>query len=261
MPMKSENKFPRTVDKALSVLECVARSGKPIGVSELSAESGISKSTVYRFLQVFLSRGYIDKEVDGSKYRAGFKMLELSQVIVRNIGFRAAAVAHMDRLAKETSQTVGLAILDKSGVVYIDQVGGEEQGIRIHFLIGIRMPFHCTGTGKAMLAFLDENELDRVLQGNSFQRYTPNTITDSALLRRELKSIRKKGYAFNDGEYQEVVRVVASPIFNASEKVVGSLAVAAFKHRLETARVPSIGELVKSAASDISRRLGYGPYR
>lgn len=258
MATKSNSKFPRTVDKALNVLEYVARSGKPMGVSDLSAELGLNKSTVYRILQVFLAKGYVDKEVNESKYRAGFKMLELSKVIVRNIGLRAAAITQMQKLANDTSKTVGLAILDKSGVVYIDQVGGEDESIRIHFLIGIRMPFHCTGTGKAMLAFLDENEVNAILKENKFERYTRNTITDPELLRQELKTIQKHGYAFNDGEYQEVVRVVGAPIFDVNGKIVGSLGVAAFKHFLEEAMVPATGELVKSAAFEISRRLGYG---
>lgn len=249
-------KFPRTVDKALDILEYAGRSDKPLGVSELGAELGINKSTVYRILQLLLSRGYVDKDPENSKYRIGYKILELNTAIVRNIGLRKVAISQMEQLARKSSETIGLATMDKAGVIYLDQVGGEKENIRIHFLIGSRMPFHCTGTGKAMLAFLEDTELREILEGRQLQSYTANTITDHYTLWKELRKIRKQGYALNDGEYQDFVRVIASPIFNSQDRVVGALALAAFKHRLKLEMVPRFGELVRSAAAEISRSLG-----
>ena len=250
------NNFPRTVEKALTLLEHIAKAERPLGISEISNDLDINKSTVYRILQSLRAKDYIDQDSVSNKYRIGFKILELNTAIVRNIGFRKVAVGHMEKLAQETLETVGLAMMDRDGVIYLDQAGGEEESIRIHFRIGLHMPFHCTGTGKAMLAFLDDGALDDILARHELNAYTANTITDPNVLREELKKIREDGYALNNGEYQEVVRTVAAPIFDSSNKVVGSIAVAGLKFRFKLEIIPRFGELVKMTAAEISRNLG-----
>jgi len=253
-------KLPLTVDKALTLLEYIARADKPLGISELSHNLGINKSTIYRILQALVAKEYIRQESGTNKYYIGFKIAELNNTIVRKVGIRGAAAGPMEKLAQLTSETVGLAMRDKAGVIYLDQTGGEDESIRIHFLIGARLPFHCTGTGKAMLAFLDKKEQEEIIRASERKCYTPNTITDPDLLRKELTQIRTDGYAFNNGEYQEVVRVVGAPIFNDQQKVVGAVCVAGLSFRLNLTMIPGLGELVKEAAKKISQNLGCNIY-
>lgn len=141
-------------------------------------------------------------------------------------------------------------------VIYLDQTGGETESIRIHFRIGTPMPFHCTGTGKAMLAYLRENELEEILANHKLMAFTPNTITNKRKLREELKSIRAEGYAFNNCEYQSMVCVIGGAIFDSSNRVVGSVAVAALSNRLSLEMVPRVRAQVKKTAFNISRELG-----
>lgn len=254
---KKIQNLPQTVDKALSLLEYLAGADRPKGISELSDTLGINTSTVYRLVQALMARGYIRRDGETRRYRAGFKILELNTAIVRNIGLHQLARSHMDRLAEQTTETVGLAIMEKNCVIYLDQRGGEEESIRIHFRIGTPMPFHCTGTGKAMLAYLDEMELEEILAVHELTAYTPNTVTNKEQLKQQLKDVRAKGYAFNNCEYERVVRVIGAPIFNSENRAVGSVAVAAFSHRLGLEMVPKVGEQVKETAFRISRELGY----
>ena len=255
-PKRTDN-FPRTVEKALTLLEHIAMTEKPIGISELSNKLDISKSTVYRILQTLLAKEYIKRDSMSNKYQIGIKILELNTAIVKNMGLRTVAIAYMEKLAAETLETVGLAIMDKEGVIYVDQTGGEKENVRIHFPIGAHIPFHCTGTGKAMLAFLDEEEMEEILKRHELKAYTANTITDIGDLRNELKKIGKEGYAFNNGEFEDVIKVVAAPIFDSRNKVAGSLAVAALSSRLDLSEVPRFGRMVKRACAEISRNLGF----
>lgn len=256
MKSKRNDNFPRTVEKALKILEYIAEAEGPLGISELSNALDIHKSTVYRIIQSLLVKKYVDREPLSNKYRIGFKILELNTMILRNMGLRTVAMGHMERLSQETMETVGLATMDREGAIYLDQTGGEKENVRIHFPMGSHMPFHCTGTGKAMLAFMDHDVLEDILDNHELGAYTSNTITSEEALREELEKIRANGYAFNNGEYEEEVRVVAAPIFDYRNKVVGSISVAALTSRMKLKMVAHFGELVKMTAAEISRNLG-----
>lgn len=257
LPKKPSN-APQTVERALNVLEYIVEQQRPVMISELSEELQINKSTVYRILQALVAKDYLYQQVEDNKYCIGYKILELNNNIVKNIGLRQVSVAVMEKLAQKTKETVGLAVMDQRGVIYVDQIGGEEDRVRIHFRIGSHMPFHTTGTGKAMLAFIPEEELENILSTYKLERLTKNTITSVDKFKKELKQIRSQGYSFNNGETQEMVRVVGSPIFDSNNKVVGSIAIAALTNRFTLDKVPTFGKLVMDAAIEISHKLGCG---
>ncbi len=246
----------QTIQKALTVLEYMIEAKQPVRLSELGKGLGWNKSTVHRILQALLAKDYLYQN-DDSSYCVGYKILELSNRLVRKIDLRQAALSQMSKLAATSHETVGLAKMERRGVIYLDQIGGEDEGVRIHFRMGVPLPFHCTGTGKAMLAFMSEAEFESIMAQQKLTRYTHQTITSIKELREQCRQIQNDGYAFNDREWQEMVRVVGAPIFNANGKVIGSVCVAALSHRLSPDQVPGVGAQVIEAGNHISRNFGW----
>ncbi|BEQ16901.1 IclR family transcriptional regulator [Desulfoferula mesophila] len=258
MTPNKPNNSPQTVERALNILEYIVDMQKPLGVLELSDKLNLNKSTIYRILQALVSKGYLHQRAEDSKYCVGYKILELNTKIIRNLGLRQVSVSAMEKLAQKAKETVALGVIDQRGVVYVDQIGGEEDRVRIHFRMGVHMPFHSTGAGKAALAFFPQEERDAILSNYKLEKFTKNTITNIGSLHKELKEIRQKGYSFNDGETQEMVRVVGAPIFDSQNKVVGSIVLAALTNRFALEQVPTFGKLVLKAAMEISNNLGCG---
>lgn len=254
--MKRIKNAPQTVEKALRVLEALAEERGPLGVSELSQRLDISNSTTYRILQALLNRRYINQDSLTNKYHLGYKILELGSTVLMQIELRDIARDHLEKLAKETSETTRLAIMDESEIIYVDQVEGKDH-IRLHLQIGSRSPAHCTAAGKSILAFLEDNEVDAILSKHKLKSFTPKTITNIDKLRDQLRRIKIQGYALNDEEYREMVRAVGSPIFDFNMKVLGSVVVVAPSFRLKLSSVPEIAKQVKRIALSISRQIGY----
>jgi DNA-binding IclR family transcriptional regulator len=123
--------------------------------------------------------------------------------------------------------------------------------------IGIPAPMYATGAGKAILAFLDQNEIDIIIKKKGMEKFTETTITDPNLLRLELEKIRNRGYAVSNAEHDELIRSVAAPIYNNDGRVIAAISALGLVSRITPERVPDIAEQVIKAAKEISRLLGY----
>ncbi|MBU0513685.1 MAG: IclR family transcriptional regulator [Proteobacteria bacterium] len=255
MAGSGDKKFPRTVEKALRILETLAEAGKPLGISEVGARLAISNSTVYRIMGSLMQRGFVTQNDHSSKYALGFKVLELSHALLRRLGIRGIARPLMEKLAHETAETVGLAMLDRGEVVYLDQVDGGEV-IRLEFRLGARWPLHATAAGKACLAFMESSQVEEFLEKGRLKSFTEHTTVDPQELRKELVRIRSVGYAFNRGEFERQVRAVGAPLINVDNRPVGSVVLAAPTQRLPESAVPKTGAKVRSLAREISKLLG-----
>lgn len=253
--MKRIKNAPQTVEKALRILDALTEEKGPLGISELSRRLDMSSSTIYRILQVLMRRRYINQDSVTNKYNLGYKILELSSTVLMQLELRKVAKDHLEKLAKETSETARLAIMDEGEIIYVEQVEGKDQ-IRLQLQLGTRSPAHCTAAGKCIMAFLEQHEVDAILSKHELKAFTPKTITNIDKLRDQLRRIKEKGYAFNDEEYRDMVRAVGSPILDFKMKVVGSIVVVAPSFRLKLSMVPVIAKQVKRAALDISRQMG-----
>lgn len=254
--IKKINNAPQTVGKALDILEAFVDAESSLGVTELSHKLKINKSTIYRILQALLKKGYITQDRKTNKYFLGYKILKIGCAILSHIQLREMARVNLEELAKETSQTVRLAILDSEEVVYVDHVEGKDP-IRLHLQIGSRGPLHCTAAGKSILAFLNENELENILNHYNFKALTPKTITSIEKLKSQLKMIKKHGYSFCDEEYMKGVRAVGAPILDMNTEVIGSIVIVAPSFRMKLKEVPTFGQQVKRVGLEISRKMGY----
>lgn len=247
----------QSLDRALNILEVLGNNPKGLGVTDLSHEVDLHKSTVHRLLMTLAQRGYVEQDKETDKYKLGIKIVELSSKILSNMELRNVARPFLEELMEIANEVVHLCVLREGEIVYIDKV--EFPSIRMYSQVGRRAPVHCTGVGKAILAYLPQDKVINILKTKGMPAKTPNTITNLTDMLSHLQEIRQLGYAVDEIEHELGIRCIAAPIFDHTGEVMASISIAGPESRLTKERVPKLAPIVKDFAFKISQRLGYCP--
>ncbi|MGD0267366.1 MAG: IclR family transcriptional regulator [Candidatus Methylomirabilota bacterium] len=247
----------KTVEKALLLIECFLSAPRELGISEIARLAGINKSTVQRIVNTLSKYGYLQQTPHNSGYRLGFKFLHVSGLLLERIDLRPIARPSLEELRDKTGETVHLMILDNDMGVYLDAVESR-QSTRVVSAVGSRDELHTSAVGKALLAFLPEQQVDGILRRKKLKAKTPQSITDPEVFKGHLKLIQRRGYAIDDEEGEKGTRCVGAPIFDHDHHVVASISVAAPTQRLGLRNVPQVAASVIETALRISQCLGRG---
>jgi len=253
---KQPSETSRIVDRALAMLEWLARNPGAHGVREIARALTMTKSTAHRLLGTLTRRGWVRKAPGDLKYTIGLKVLSIGSVILNRTTFLEAAVPISRELARATGEAIYLGVQEGNDVVIIHKVGGA-QAIRFDENVGTRAYLHTSAIGKAILAARDDAEVERILSETGLPRRTPATITDRARLFDELSKIRARGIAESNEENYVGALGVAATIYNQAGDVVGAITVAGLKSRMNSSRL-KLARLVRVAANRISAELGFG---
>lgn len=245
----------RSVRRTIKILESF-NSEEGVGVTELSKKLNIPKSSVHEILTTLVQEKILGKDDDRSRYYLGTKLFELGNRARANLEIRKVAIPLLKALNEELDETVHLTALDNGEVLYVECFESTKR-LRTYSVIGVRAPLHCTAVGKAILGFLPEDDIERIVRTKGLERFTENTITDKALLLEDLKQIVQRGYAVDNMEHEEGMRCVGAPIRNSNGVVFASISVSGPSQRITPDRIPQIAKVVVSTGKEISRRLGY----
>lgn len=240
----------------MQLLDCFTRERPELGVSELSRLVGMHKATVHRILMALEHHGLMEQDAATEKYRLGLKLLELGSRVVARLELPAVARPELERLVAQTGETAHLVVVDQDEGLYLEKVESPRP-FRMPSQVGRRLPLHCTGVGKAILAFLEPAERQRIIEARGLRRFTPNTITDPGALADELRRIRERGYSVDNEEVEIGLRCVGAPVFNHFGRVAAGISIAGPAARLTDQEIPRLAEAVKACAAAISARLGY----
>lgn len=244
------------VQRALTMLEFLAQSKRGFSISEISRKLGLPKSSTHLILGTLEARGFLQKNTQTGKYCFGLKLLSLSRNALENLDLRQEAAAFLRSLMQSTGLSVHMAVLDRNEAVIIEKV--EAPGlVKFATWIGRRLDVNCTGVGKALTAFLSEDEFDQQIRAKCFARHNERTITSVARLKRELARVRERGYALDDEEDEVGVRCIGAPVFDDSRRTVAAVSVTGTTNQITLERVPELAVLVRQTAEAISSRLGY----
>jgi DNA-binding IclR family transcriptional regulator len=243
-----------TLLKGLSVLERVAMSEEPRGVTELAEELPLTKSNVHRILKTLEAAGYLTRDETTRRYKLTLKLWELGLSVVSKMDLRVQASPWLKGLSETTRETVHLSVLDGDEVIYIDKVDSSEP-IQAYSHVGGRAPAHCVATGKALLSCRSNAFLNDL--ATRLKPYSEHTITDPARVLAEMEQIRKQGFALNLGEWREGVWGVAALIRDARGEVAGAVGISGPSFRIKERNIDNYVGPVMAAAEDISSRLGY----
>lgn len=251
----------QSLERGLAILSCFSSGRALIGVSELSRELELTRSTTHRYVATLARLGYLQQDATTRKYSLGPRVVELGFTAINSMELRHVAAPHLQRLCDETGHTVNMAILDDVDIVYVERFRASRRGqneIDLDLHVGSRLPAYCTSMGKILLAFLPDGDRDDVLSRIAFDRRGPNTLTSRAALLAELRRVRATGVAVNNEELAYGLRSVAVPVVAASGEVVAAVNLAA--HRTMASLddlVARIGPLLQRTAAGISSQLGY----
>jgi DNA-binding IclR family transcriptional regulator len=243
----------QSVDRAITVMEFLSHRGWS-GVTEVSRELGIHKSTAYRLLTTLRDRGLVEQDAATEKYRLGFGLVVLARAVSADLDILPCAKPLCELLSERTGETVTVAVLEGDDAVVIHQSISRASALSVDWT-GRHTPLHATAAGKIFLVYMPEDQLLRILKG-PLERFTENTIVDPASLRDHINRIRDEGCGYTVEELETGLNAVGAPIRSAEGTVVGAVSVSGPAFRLSPADLPNTGELVKRAATEISRCLG-----
>ena len=237
-----------TLFKGLLILETLAASPLPLGITEISRQLKLNKSNVFRLIQTLCKTKYVVQQPDRT-YRPTMKIWRVGINLVGHHQLCLRARPAMNQLAKVTGETVLLSVLEGLRTLYIEKIESN-QPVRAYADRGATAPLHCVATGKVLLGF-DYSNLRGPIAG-MLTRHTQKTITDPAVLDAEIRAVLRAGYAINAGEYRDDVGGVAAPVFAQGSGVVAALGISGPLQRLTRQRMKELGPLVARAAKSIS---------
>ena len=215
----------RTLLRGLQVLECFTPDHPELTQTEIVERVGMPKGTLHRFVSALERHGYLVRAPNGRAYILGLKILELGQASLRGLRAPDIALPYLEHLAQETDESASLAILDGTEIVYVARAS-RKRLMSTNLAVGSRLPFYCTSIGKVILAFLDEAEVDAMLERIEFRQLTPYTISTRHQFKRALSQIRRQGYAVNNQELELGLRSAAAPIWSRDGRVVAGISIA-----------------------------------
>lgn len=247
------------VDRAAQILRAVALSKSPIGVSEMSRQLGLNKSTTHDILTTLCHHRLLERDEATKTYRLGYGLAELGQHVGERADLREVAHSFVVGLAYDVEETVFLGTYSDGGVTIADKEEAPHD-VKITSPLGRRIPYSAAAFGKVFLAAMDESQVNRLLAEKPLRAFTVHSVTRPAAYRAALKQVRSQGYAVDDEEYLTGVRAVSAPINDATGRVIAALCVVGFSTRLADEKLPRIAHQTCCAAGDISRQLGATDY-
>ncbi|MCY7348103.1 MAG: IclR family transcriptional regulator [Pyrinomonadaceae bacterium] len=253
----SEETTSNAVERAFSILEIISESSQGLSNSDISRRLKVPKSSASYILRVMEKRGYLTRG-EGGKYRLGFKIMSLSHQQSAHIDVREVAKPILEKFVEKSRMSEAhLAVLDNGRAVYVEKVEAENSFIKMDIWVGHRLPVHTTAIGKVLVAYLPENEVLKILELRGMEKKTRRSITDPKKFLRELEKVREYGFALDNEENNLNVRCLAAPIFSASGEVVAALGTSTTILQLDKSHLPKVVELVKDAAQQVSKQIGY----
>lgn len=227
-----------------------------LSVAEISKKLKYSQSKAYRFVRTLMKYGLLQEDNGTARYCLGLNALRLGLLAQNQFNLSAIARPFMKELSLLTRETVLLTAVNGTKGIVLERVESEEPIRYSLFQPGATIPLHCGASSKILMAYLPEEEWDRIIAKEGLKRYTPNTSTDVNQLKAHLREIRKKGYAFSDQEVDQDVRAVAAPILNSRGELIAGLSVAGPVYRINKKQISSCAKLVIQYAQKISNKLG-----
>lgn len=244
-----------SIKNSLRILNSFTAEEPEKRVIDLANELQIGKSTVSRLLSTLASEGFVTKDPETQKYKLGLRILTLNSIVTSNLEINKVARPTLRNLVNETGEAAHIAVLENQEVVYLEQIECSHP-VRILSYVGRRNPVHCTSSGKLLYAYQDRVAIIKLLQ-QELKRYTPSTITDPDLFRKELAEIKQAEFCYSDCEFLPDVVSCAAPIRDYTGKVIAAISLVGPKHRIEKHQHSTIKNKVIKAAKEISKNLGY----
>lgn len=239
----------QSLDRAIDLLESFASGDDERGVAELARELGLPRTTVHRLLSALTHRGLLSHDPGTGRYQLGLKLFELGSRVGDSLDIRRAARPYLQDLQQHSGETTHLVVLDGTDIVFVDKVETDNP-FRMVSQIGRRLPARFSGSGKALLARLSDDDLAR--------RFADAEV-DLPALRAELARVRERGWAIDDQETQPGLRCVGTVVRDRSGAAVAGLSISGPLVRVSDERLGDLSRILLQTAERVSLAMGYRP--
>lgn len=243
----------KSLKKSLEVLECFIQK-QPLGVTEISEKLGLYKSNVHNILMTFLTMGYLEQDSESGKFRLGVSVMALSRAFREGLNITKIVLPFMQEIANEAGELVYLTIPRGDEVVYLEAIYPENQKLVSNFVMGERSKMYCTSVGKAILAQLPPEEMEKYIEGD-LEAFTEYTITDKDKLRKEIEATRIRGYGLDNMEIMFGIKCVGIALINFEGKAEAGLSISAPSLRMDEKRIQQFVKILKSYTGKIQKML------
>jgi IclR family acetate operon transcriptional repressor len=244
----------QALDRGLQILNALAKEGAET-LTELSLTLGLPASTLHRLLTTLQGHGFVEFQEEDQRWTIGVEAFRVGGTFLQRTKVVEVGRMVMRRLHEETQETVNIAIPDQGDVVFVGQME-THQPLRAFFRLGTRGYMHASGIGKALLAEMPREEVEKLLARKGLPALTPRSITQPEKLFSELERVHKRGWALDDEERMEGMRCVSSAIYNEFGEAVAGISVSGPSVRLGDNAVAEIAPKVRAAAAQITELIG-----
>ncbi|SBW07809.1 Transcriptional regulator, IclR family, C-terminal domain protein [uncultured delta proteobacterium] len=244
----------QSLDRALRVLEQLGEKGEPVSISELAEATQLPPSTVHRILQTFAKKDYVAHNPQTHLYHLGPAWIQIGAAAARMVNLSEVCRPVLTELMQATGEDAFLVVRVGRHGVAIERVEGPNT-LKVVERRGWEMELHCGGIRRSLLAFLPEEEIEAYIAGG-LEVYTDNTISDPDTLRATLAQIRRDGVGVSCGEYIPQAVGTGAPVFDARDRVVGSIGVVMPVFRATDEARAMVSAEVRRYAQKVSRLLG-----
>ena len=254
LPSKSAGPVIQSVDRALDILEALARHGK-MSLSELSLKTGLNVSTCHHLVGTIGRRGYITQDAESRRYSLGSKIFQLSEARASQINLIELATPFLTRLNRKTGEAVHLVVIEGTELITVAKLPSPH-AVRVDSATGRSDAPHATAAGKAILAWLPSIRIDEIVDARGMERFTAETITSRRALIEELRLVRRYGYSEDREEFQPGVHCIGAAIRSHKGAVIGSISLSIPTMRVSADVLARARKEIMATAQDVTRELG-----
>jgi DNA-binding IclR family transcriptional regulator len=248
----------RAVERALDVLVCFSSRTPELTMTQIADQIGVHKSTVHRLLATLEKRRFVQRDAATGAYRLGIRLLQMTYLTLEHNDLRRLTTPFIRRLCEQHHENIDVSVLDDTDVVFVNHLEGPQR-VKVAATTGQRLPAFATASGRAILAYLPAETVQRIL-ARGMPRYTQYTPLAPEAVQEDLQLIRERGFAFSEQEYEDGINAVAAPILDEYEKPFAAVAIVGPAYRLTRQRMLEIGPEVLSTARDIAQELAIAGY-
>ncbi len=247
------------VKRAFEILELLAKQDSRMGISDIRSTLGLPLSSTANIVYTLTDLGYLERDESDSSYRLSVKLLGIARQAQDKLDLVAQCHSLLEDAVRESKLTGHLGVLRDGESMYVDRVPSNTL-VQINSYVGQRWPAHTSAVGKAIIAFLPETKLERLLKQMPLTKQTPYTITSRSALVKQLRTFRRLGYSWETNEGEVGLGCVAAPIFGPGQEVLAAMSLTGTVHQISSAKLPFLGNLVRKYTQQMSRRLGIESY-
>lgn len=255
-PRKNPISQVKILDKTFSIIKLFSVEQPTWTLVAIAKETKLPKTTAHRILNSLVEKQFLSQNTETELYKLGPLAIQIGHHAIAQIDIRQIARPILEDLSEHSRETAVLMMLSpgRDHVICTEQINNNP-GIKLMMELGMRIPLHAGGSAKSVLAFMRPSEIDNILS-NPMKKLVKNTIIDPVQIEEELHRIRQRGFAVSIEEINVGAAGIATPFFDASNEVIGSIGVIAPVDRFRDFNVHKIAEHLQESATRITVSMG-----